>query len=144
VPEECKHDVPEKPGVYAIYNASEPPEQIISRLVDIGECGFRPKSTHHGLKGRLATGVAHSASKKMARDIQAKLLSPNLRVVWYKAESKAEAKDMQDALIVLFSQEFGKQPRYNTKRERHDNPEIYKTIFDALKESITGDGNGKV
>ena len=36
--------------------------------------------------------------------------------------SKDSARDLQDALITLFRDEYGRQPRYNRTRENHSNP----------------------
>ena len=68
VPKSHGHAVPELPGVYVIClsGCTETAEAI----VDIGECGPRPNSSPRGLRGRLASGVAHSASELIAEEIQ--------------------------------------------------------------------------
>jgi hypothetical protein len=125
---------PDVPGTYVIYRVGL--ASVCDAIVDVGETGQRPRSNIQGLRGRLATSVAHSASEKIASDIRSGKLSDDLRVVWIEQESKAEAKELQDALISLFRQECGRQPGYNTKRESHPSPEQFESVYDTLKVHI--------
>jgi len=131
VPSDLELTVPEVPGAYAIYRQAH--VDVCGTILDIGECGPRPKSKPHGLRGRLASGVAHSASEQMALDIRRGHIRNDLRVVWVEAETKKRAKEIQDALITLFRRECGEQPKYNTKPENHSNPESFVLIYAALK-----------
>ena len=139
VPKEAEGNVPEKPGSYIIYDKSQ--SDLCKRIIDIGETGPRPNSKPHGLRGRLASTVAHSASQKMAQDIQAGKIAINLWVIWYWTESKELAKELQDALITLFRREYKRQPQYNIKWEEHLQPEAFESIYIDLKRrlgSLTG------
>jgi hypothetical protein len=129
--------VPEVPGTYIIYRIGEaqPTEQII----DIGECGPRPRSKPRGLRGRIASAVPHSASERMAEDIARGDLRGELRVVWRPSESKKDSKQAQDALITLFRREFARQPRYNCRREHSSHPESFEAAYLALKAFIRGE-----
>ena len=131
VPEDKKAAVPTAAGVYAI--CAEGSGQDVSDLIlDIGECGIRP-SSRRGLRERLASAVAHSASERMAEDIKNGQLQDELFVVWAEAPSKKEAKEAQDALICLFRRAFGKQPNYNRKLEHSTCPDDYLTLYGRLK-----------
>ena len=134
VPKQFAKSVPETPGTYVIYRVGQ--VNTCDAIVDIGEAGQRPNSTPQGLRGRLATTVAHSASKKIAVDINDGRLSEELRVVWLERESKDDAKELQDALITLFRQECGQQPIYNKKPEQHWQPEVFESIYADLKTLI--------
>lgn len=134
VPRESEETVPEKPGAYVIYDGSQ--KDLCKRIVDIGETGPRQNSKPHGLRGRLASTVAHSASQKMAEDIKTTKIADDLWIVWYWTESKKSAKDLQDALITLFRQECKRQPRYNTKWEEYSQPEKFESIYTDLKKQI--------
>lgn len=94
-------------------------------IVDIGETGLRPNSTSHGLRGRLATTVAHSASEKIAAGINDGTVFDELRVTWLQRD----AKELQDALLTLFPQDCGRQPVYNRKTEHHMQPEVFESIY---------------
>ena len=134
VPAELARRVPETPGTYVIYHPDQ--ANACDTIVDIGETGLRPNSTPHGLRGRLATAVAHSASEKIAGDINDGGLSDELRIVWLQRDSKEDAKELQDALVTLFRQECGRQPAYNTKTEHHLQPEAFDSIYLDLKRHI--------
>ena len=134
VPRQFVKSVPETPGTYVIYRVGQ--TNICDAIVDIGEAGPRPNSTPHGLRGRLATTVAHSASEKIAAEITGGKLSDELRVVWLERESKDDAKELQDALITLFRQECGRQPVYNARSEHHPQPKAFESIYAALKKRI--------
>jgi len=134
VPKRFAMRVPEAPGTYVICRIGQP--NVCEGVLDIGEAGLRPDSTPRGLRGRLATTVAHSASQKIAADIDDGGLPNELRVVWVRRQAKEDAKELQDALITLFSQECGRQPRYNTKLEQHAESEAYGTVYAALKARI--------
>ncbi len=131
VPKALEDGVPQTSGVYAIFRVGQ--TGALETILDIGECGPQPKSSPHGLRGRLATSVAHSASQRMAVDIGVGKLSGELRVVWFEAESKSLAKDAQDALASLFKREYGRQPEYNAKREDHPAPRTFEAVFEELK-----------
>jgi len=131
VPEALGNTVPEVPGTYAICRIGQ--AETFEIILDIGECGPRPNSRPHGLRGRLAAVVAHSASEQIARDLQNGSLQGNLCVVWFETESKGPAKEIQDALISLFRRDCGKQPRYNTKHEWHAHPDNFRPIYLELK-----------
>jgi hypothetical protein len=117
IPKEFASMVPESSGVYVIYRTGE--GNVSEVILDIGETGPRPNSTAHGLRGRLATTVSHSASEKIARDKRNGKILCDLRVIWFETESKSHAKDLQDALITLFRSEYGLQPVYNSRLEVH-------------------------
>jgi len=133
VPKTLTESVPETPGTYVIYRAAQ--GDTCDVIIDIGETGPRPNSKPHGLRGRLATTVAHSASEKIARDTNGGKVG-DLRVVWSEAESKEAAKELQDALITLFRRECGRQPMYNTKHEDHLQPEAFESTYHDLKRQI--------
>lgn len=135
VPPHLTHVVPETPGTYAILRIGT--AEIFDAILDIGECGPRANSTPHGLRGRLASDVPHSASKNIADDLRNGILVGPLSVVWVEMFSKDSAKDLQDALITLFRDEYGKQPRYNRKRENHSNPVPFIGVYQQLK-TLTG------
>jgi len=134
VPKEYEKDVPETPGTYVIVEESS--ETLCGKIIGIGETGLRPRSKPHGLRGRLASTVSHSASERIAKDIKNGKIADNLWVVWYQTETKQEAKDIQDAMITIFRRECKRQPRYNEKIEIHVNPELYISIFVDLKRRI--------
>lgn len=134
VPRAFTGSVPQTPGTYVIYRVAE--GNACDIVIDIGETGLRPKSIPHGLRGRLATTVAHSASEKIACDIKGGKAFGDLRVVWRKRESKEAAKELQDGLITLFRRECGRQPEYNAKHEEHLRPEEFISIYDDLKRRI--------
>jgi hypothetical protein len=69
----------------------------------------------------------------MASDILCGALDTDLVVSWVEAESKRVAKETQDALISLFTAEFGRQPTYNTKSEQCAYPENRSRLYDELK-----------
>ena len=131
VPPSIERVMPETPGAYAIFRAGI--SRTIDAILDIGECGPRPRSSPHGLRGRLATSVAHSASERIARDLQTGVLTGTLHVAWLSASSKQSAKEIQDALITLFVQDCGTQPLYNNKLERHARPEPFNPDYQCLK-----------
>ncbi len=131
VPRSIERSVPESPGTYVIFRIGQ--GQISDSIVGIGECGPRLNSTPCGLRGRLASNVAHSASERMARDIVQGALVGDLRIAWRRAKSKAEAKEVQDGLIALFRQDFGRQPIYNAKVEDSPNPEAVQAVYKELK-----------
>lgn len=131
MPKEFACCVPEMPGTYAIYQKAD--TDFCNAVVDIGEAGPRAGSSPKGLRGRLATGVAHSASETMAADIQRGDLVGDLMVVWIRTGSKRDAKQLQDALLTLFRNECGRQPKYNRRQERHPTPESYMPEYVALK-----------
>lgn len=135
VPKAFEHLVPQTPGTYAIFCVGQ--IDALKSILDIGECGPRLKSPPHGLRGRLATGVAHSASQRIAADMGVGRLSNDLRVVWFEAESKGVAKDAQDALVSLFRRDYGKQPKYNLKPEDHSKAAVFEAMFRELK-TLTG------
>ncbi len=134
VPKAFTESVPETPGTYVIYCVAQ--GNTCDIIIDIGETGLRPNSKPHGLRGRLATTVAHSASEKIVRDIERGKVFGDLRVVWTETESKEAAKGLQDGLITLFRRECGRQPKYNTKHEEHLKPETFESIYDDLKRRI--------
>ncbi len=131
MPEEKRTAVPTKAGVYAIC-AKGSGRDVSDLILDIGECGLRP-SSRRGLRERLASAVAHSASERIAEDIKNGKLQDELFVVWAEAPSKIEAKEAQDALICLFRREFGKQPNYNRKLEDSAFPDNYVALYERLK-----------
>jgi hypothetical protein len=131
VPPDFEREVPETPGTYAIFRTAA--GTTIDTILDIGECGPRPKSSPHKLKGPLATTVPHSASERIARDLQRGVLLGTLDVAWLPASSKESAKDTQNALITLFVQECGSPPRYNKKPERHVRPDTLIAEYQTLK-----------
>jgi hypothetical protein len=92
VPRQFAKSVPETPGTYVIYRVGQ--AKICDTLIDIGEAGLRPNSTPRGLRGRLATTVAHSASEKIAADINGGRLLNKLCVVWLERETKDGAKEL--------------------------------------------------
>lgn len=134
VPRQFAKSVPETSGTYVIYCVGQ--VNACDAIIDIGEAGPRPNSTPQGLRGRLATTVAHSASEKIALDIIINGPLDDLCVVWLERESKDDAKELQDALITLFRREFGRQPVYNIKWEQHPQPEAFESIYDSLKKQI--------
>jgi hypothetical protein len=131
VPKAFGSAVPEAPGTYVIYCLGQ--TSAGDAILDIGECGPRPRSKPHGLRGRLASNVPHSASEQIALDIFSGNLRGGLGVVWFEAESKPVAKDAQDALVSIFRREFGKQPRYNRKWEHHHQPDNFEQAYRELK-----------
>ncbi len=131
VPREFSKSVPETPGTYVIYRVGQ--ANTCDAVIDVGEAGLRPNSTPKGLRGRLATAVAHTASQKMATDIRGGTLPNKLCVVWVERASKEDAKELQDALITLFREQCGRQPRYNTKLEQHPQPLAFVHVYAALK-----------
>lgn len=137
VPKDVTLDVPELPGVYAICRVGA--GGVFEAILDIGECGLRPRSSPRGLRGRLASGVAHSASERIAADVSCGRLQGGLHVVWLEAESKEFAKEVQDALLTLFVRECGMQPKYNEKPEHHKSPERFESIYHQLK-AVAGCG----
>ena len=137
VPEEKKTAVPTKAGVYAIC-AGASGKDVSDFILDIGECGLRP-SSRRGLRGRLASAVAHSASERIAKDIKNGKLRDALFVVWAEAASKQEAKEAQDALICLFRREFGRQPHYNRISEYSSRPDNYVALYERLRALVVGD-----
>ena len=134
VPREFIKSVPETPGTYVIYRIGQ--ANTCDAVIDIGEAGLRPNSTPKGLRGRLATTVPHSASEKIAADTNDGKLPDELCVVWVERRSKEDAKELQNALVSLFRQECGRQPRYNTKLEQHPEPEDFVAVYAALKTHI--------
>lgn len=134
VPKAFSECVPETPGTYVIHRVAQ--GNACNIIIDIGETGPRPKSKPHGLRGRLATTVAHSASEKIACDVKGGKVFGDLRVVWTETESKEAAKELQDGLITLFRRECGRQPEYNAKYEEHLRPEVFESIYDDLKRWI--------
>ena len=131
VPQHLAQLVPESSGTYAIFRSGK--FNLFDALLDIGECGPRPNSKPHGLRGRLATNVPHSASEKIARDLRSGDIVEALSVVWIETPSKDSAKELQDALITLFRLDCSKQPRYNGKREHHPHPDIFRPAYLRLK-----------
>jgi hypothetical protein len=134
VPRGFSKSVPETPGTYVVYRIGQ--ANPCEAIIDIGEAGPRARSTPKGLRGRLATAVAHAASKKIAADVGDGRLRDELRVVWVERQSKEDAKELQDALISLFRQECGRQPRYNTRVEKHPHPELFAPAYADLKRHI--------
>ena len=134
VPREFSKSVPETPGTYVIYRIGQ--ANTCDAVIDIGEAGLRPNSTPKGLRGRLATTVPHSASEKIAADTNDGKLPDELCVVWVERRSKEDAKELQNALVSLFRQECGRQPRYNTKLKQHPEPEDFVAVYAALKTHI--------
>jgi hypothetical protein len=134
VPKEFETLVPESSGAYVIYRMGD--GLIGDLILDIGETGQRPRSTPHGLRGRLATTVPHSASERIALDIARGKIRYSLWVIWFETESKSSARSLQDALITLFREEYGRQPEYNTKAEVHHQPHMYIKVFSALKRKV--------
>ena len=121
-------------GTYAIFRIGIGTFDAL--LLDIGECGPRVNSKPRGLRGRLATTVAHSSSQRLAIDVVSRVLPEPLYVVWTECTSKEHAKSMQDALLVLFKREFGHQPKYNTKVERCAEPDQFGASYESLKETV--------
>ncbi len=136
VPPGFSSSVPQTPGTYVIYCTAQP--DLCEAIIDIGEAGPRAKARPKGLRGRLATTVAHTASERMAADVQAGKLPNRLRVVWIERPSKEDAKELQDALISLFRTDCGRQPRHNKRLEQHPKPEAFLAICAALKRHIGG------
>lgn len=136
IPKSSEESVPECSGTYVIFqvNSIGPAASVL----DIGECGPRPNSKPGGLRGRLATSVAHSSSERIAIDLAAGQLRDRIYVVWTECASKDEAKTTQDALLVLFRREFGRQPKYNAKTEHCSEPDRFKSTYASLKEAIRG------
>lgn len=131
VPRALGHAVPEVPGAYLIYRLGH--ADTLETILDIGECGLRPNSKPHGLRGRLASEVAHSASARIAHDVVRGHLRGDLHVMWCEATSKESAKEVQDALISLFVRECGCRPRYNSKREHHARPDSFLAMYRQAK-----------
>ena len=141
VPKDFEGDVPETPGAYVIYKTGETDPG--NAILDIGECGPRLGWRPHGLRGRLASRVPHSASERIAADIrEGGLKSDHLFVVWMACASKADAKLMQDGLISLFVREFGRQPAYNRKREYCADASGFEAIYDGLKALVSSSVGG--
>jgi len=134
VPKAFTSSVPETPGTYVIYCTGQ--SDLREAIIDIGETGPRARSTPKGLRGRLATTVPHAASERMAVDIKGGILPNKLGVVWVERPSKENAKQLQDALVTLFREEYRRQPRYNAKLESHAEPESFVPIYAALKRHI--------
>ena len=134
VPRAFTKSVPETPGTYVIYLINQ--AHTCDIVIDIGEAGPRANSTPKGLRGRLATAVAHAASERMAAEIQAGELTNKLRVVYVERPSKEAAEELQDALVSLFRQECGRQPRYNARLEQHPAPGAFEPVYTALKTHI--------
>lgn len=134
IPKEFTSRVPESSGAYVIYRTGE--GNMSEVILDIGETGLRPNSRPHGLRGRLATTVSHSASEKIARDIRRGKILCDLCVIWFETESKSLAKYLQDALITLFRREYGLQPVYNSRLEVHPQPDAYMEAFVQLKKKL--------
>jgi len=134
VPREFSKSVPETPGTYVIYRIGQ--ANTCGAIIDIGEAGPRPNSAPKGLRGRLASTVAHSASERIAADMNDGRLPNELCMVWVERRSKEDAKQLQNALISLFRQECGHQPRYNRKLEEHPEPEAFLPLYAALKRHI--------
>ena len=134
IPKEFLSRVPESSGAYVIFRKGV--GDISKVILDIGEAGPRPNSTPHGLRGRLATTVSHSASEKIARDIRNGDILCDICVIWFETESKSLAKDLQDALITLFRREYGLQPVYNSRLELHPRPDVYVEAFVQLKKKL--------
>ena len=136
VPKSCEETVPECPAAYVIFEADSGDAGV--SVLDIGECGPRPRSKPGGLRGRLATNVAHSSSERIALDLSNGRtgLRNRLYVIWTKCGSKETAKTTQDALLVLFKSEFGRQPKYNAKIEYCSDADRFKSTYEVLKESI--------
>jgi hypothetical protein len=134
VPKASTETVPDTPGTYVIYRVAQ--GSTCDIIIDIGETGLRPNSKPHGLRGRLATTVDHSASEEIACDIKGGKVVGDLRVVWTEMESKEAAKELQDGLITLFRRECGRQPEYNAKYEEHLRPEVFESVYDDLKRRI--------
>ena len=126
--------MPECAGTYVIFRTGV--GDLSESIIDIGECGPRPNSNPCGLRGRLASTVAHSASERIATDIARGHLDGDLAVVWVESTSKAVAKEIQDALICLFRRDFGRQPKYNAKIEYCEQPERFQATYAALKAII--------
>ena len=131
VPNRLTLTVPEAPGAYAIYHLGQ--AGVFETILDFGECGLRPNSKPHGLRGRLASNAAHSASARIALDLARGRLQGDLRVVWLEAETKELAKEIQDGLLSLFRRECGRQPRYNSKVEHHPCPGLFESVYSDLK-----------
>ena len=85
--------------------------------------------------------MAHSASERIAEDLKSGELQGLLFAVWAEAASKAEAKEAQDALLSLFTREFGRQPKYNRKAERSGRPDDHAPLYENLK-MLCGNGAG--
>lgn len=137
VPKKLAVSVPERPGTYAIYRIRQ--ASVCDAVIDVGEAGPRSNSTPKGLRGRLATTVAHAASEKIASDINGSRLPDELHVVWVERQSKEDARELQNALITLFHQECGRQPRYNIKLEHHPKAGAFLPLYTALKTRIESD-----
>ena len=141
VRQDLAHLVPQKPGVYAVLDVGK--AELAEAILGIGECGIRPNSVPHGLRGRLASNVAHSAAEKIADDLRTGALSGPLTVVWIETVSKESAKELQDALVTLFRSECGRQPRYNRRLEQHSNPDSFKAPYIQLKQLIAAGPAGR-
>ena len=115
LPEKVTNAVPDSSSAHVIYRVGQ--GNIGARILDIGETDPRSKSTPHGLRGRLASAVAHSASQKMAADISNGSVQSEMCVIWLETTSKSSAKELQDALLTLFRQEYG-HSRPTTERPK--------------------------
>ena len=134
IPPGFADQVPETPGAYVVYHPNR--NNACDAILNIGETGLRPNSSPQGLRGRLATTVAHSASENIANDLRSGTLDSEINIVWCQCASKATAKELQDALITLFRDEYGRQPKYNRKREHSIKAPAFQTIYSELKSHI--------
>jgi hypothetical protein len=105
LPEKVTNAVPESSSAHVIYRVGQ--GNIGTHILAIGETGPRSNATPHGLRGRLASAVAHSASQEMAADISNGNVQGEMCVIWFETTSKSSAKELQDALLTLFRQEYG-------------------------------------
>jgi len=128
VPLNLANQVPQLPGVYVIFSTQK--DTIEDRIIDIGMAGLRKGQ---GLRGRIASAVAHSASENMADDIANGTLPDALQIVWINTDTQPEAKGLEEALITLFQNEFGRRPMYNGNGGHVANYGIYQPTYDALK-----------
>jgi hypothetical protein len=86
IPSSFTQSVPECPETCVIFHVG--PGSAGELILNIGECGPRSASTPRGLRGRLASGAAHSSSERIAHDLVSGLLRGPLLVCGQNARQR--------------------------------------------------------
>ena len=131
VPKSFASKVPKLPGVYVIIRADKTAVQ--ERILDVGMAGPR---NGKGLRGRIASCVAHSACQRIAEAISENVLTDTLKVIWLAADSDQRAKQLEGAILALFREEFSRLPLYNSNGGSTTHFEMYSPNYDALKQHV--------
>ena len=129
VPDAIAHQIPRTPAVYAIRNPLAPGAPA-ERIIDIGMAGLRRGK---GVRGRLASAVAHSACERIATAHAQGVLQLPVEVSCWILNGEAAAKSLEAGLMTLFNTEFHRLPMFNHQPEPHEAPQAYEQIYQELK-----------